>query len=171
MTQNDQATGISRRTVTKAMAWAVPAIAVVAAVPAHAASNEPPVIFDPEGISTTCKSTGAGKGCCPPNHYQFNLVFKNNGNVSYDVTIKAGEAEAVPNGCPTVYGPPADESITIAAGQAGTIVVCAGESDCNAQGTMTVNFTYTYEGAGGQPVEVPGSAHWDSVDPCGQNCP
>jgi hypothetical protein len=35
-------TGISRRTVTKAMAWAVPVIAIAAPVPAFAASGGPP---------------------------------------------------------------------------------------------------------------------------------
>ncbi|MGB4136472.1 MAG: hypothetical protein WA971_07905, partial [Microbacterium sp.] len=38
MTSNEQSAGVSRRTVTKAMAWAVPAIAVAVPVAAHAAS-------------------------------------------------------------------------------------------------------------------------------------
>ncbi len=39
-----QKSGISRRTVTKAMAWAVPAIAIAAPAPAFALSGEPPLI-------------------------------------------------------------------------------------------------------------------------------
>ena len=37
--------GISRRTVTKAMAWSVPAIAVAAPIPAFAASGKPPTVL------------------------------------------------------------------------------------------------------------------------------
>ncbi|WP_341975704.1 hypothetical protein [Microbacterium sp. LWO13-1.2] len=46
--------GISRRTVTKAMAWAVPAIAIAAPVPAFAASGET-IIITP---GTACKAPG-----------------------------------------------------------------------------------------------------------------
>lgn len=51
--------GISRRTVTKAMAWAVPAIAVAAPVPAFAASGTPPVITP----GAACKAPG--NSCAP----------------------------------------------------------------------------------------------------------
>ncbi|MDQ0613764.1 hypothetical protein QF046_001405 [Microbacterium sp. W4I4] len=46
MSEKSQTTGdgISRRTVTKAMAWAVPAIAVAAPIPAFAASGPPPTV-------------------------------------------------------------------------------------------------------------------------------
>jgi hypothetical protein len=47
--------GISRRTVTKAMAWAVPVIAVAAPAPAFAASGPPPTICPGVG----CKLPGA----------------------------------------------------------------------------------------------------------------
>lgn len=46
--------GISRRTVTKAMAWAVPAIAVAAPIPAFAASGTRPSIT----VGSACKSPG-----------------------------------------------------------------------------------------------------------------
>ncbi|GAT72220.1 hypothetical protein MHM582_0693 [Microbacterium sp. HM58-2] len=51
--------GISRRTVTKAMAWAVPAIAIAAPVPAFAASGET-IIITP---GAACKAPGAS--CAP----------------------------------------------------------------------------------------------------------
>lgn len=64
---------VSRRTVTKAMAWAVPVIAVAATVPLAAASNpncsstcsggDNRVLLD---ICDACGSTGnSGKGCIP----------------------------------------------------------------------------------------------------------
>lgn len=46
--------GISRRTVTKAMAWALPAIAVAAPIPAFAASGQIPTITP----GTACKAPG-----------------------------------------------------------------------------------------------------------------
>ena len=55
-TAND---GISRRTVTKAMAWSVPAIAVAAPIPAFAASGKKPRIIP----GPACKSPG-GSGHC-----------------------------------------------------------------------------------------------------------
>ncbi|SFR90978.1 hypothetical protein SAMN04487846_0505 [Microbacterium sp. cf046] len=51
--------GVSRRTVTKAMAWAVPAIAIAAPVPAFAASGGPP------GVAV-------GQGCKLPGNSQAN---------------------------------------------------------------------------------------------------
>ncbi len=46
--------GISRRTVTKAMAWAVPAVAIAAPIPAFAASGGGPTIAP----GTACKAPG-----------------------------------------------------------------------------------------------------------------
>lgn len=168
MTDIEEPKGVSRRTVTKAMAWAVPAVAVAVSVPITSASP-PPVVFNPGNASTTCKSTGAGKGCCPPNYYQFKLVFKNNGSVTYTVGIAAGAATAKPSGCPQVTNPSAS-SASLAPGETKTIVVCAGESSCNAQGTMDISFTYTYTDGMGNPVSVPATAHWGSVAPCPQAC-
>jgi len=48
-------TGITRRTVTKAMAWAVPAIAIAAPVPAFAASGSKPNVV----VGSACKAPGA----------------------------------------------------------------------------------------------------------------
>lgn len=46
--------GISRRTVAKAMAWSVPAVALAVPAPAYAASGQPPVITP--GLA--CKAPG-----------------------------------------------------------------------------------------------------------------
>lgn len=58
--------GVSRRTVTKAMAWAVPAVAVAAAAPAFAASGTPPVIT----AGAACKLPGNSCKTLPPKGYQ-----------------------------------------------------------------------------------------------------
>ncbi|WP_344737751.1 hypothetical protein [Microbacterium awajiense] len=54
--------GLSRRTVTRAMAWSVPAIAIAAPVPAFAASvPPPPPVFD---FNKGCATVGNGNGGC-----------------------------------------------------------------------------------------------------------
>ncbi|VXB74460.1 conserved exported hypothetical protein [Microbacterium sp. 8M] len=79
MSENDLSAGVSRRTVTKAMAWAVPAVAVAATVPYVAASacND----FNPEN---PCPITLSGTGCKLPGNsqslykgYAFRLVIAN----------------------------------------------------------------------------------------------
>lgn len=47
--------GVSRRTLSKGVAWAVPAVAVVAASPAYAASGSPPDV----AVGAACKLPGA----------------------------------------------------------------------------------------------------------------
>ncbi|REJ04934.1 hypothetical protein DY023_11805 [Microbacterium bovistercoris] len=59
-------TGVSRRTLVKGAAWAVPALAVATAAPLAAASDptpQPPV-FD---VSDGCATTGNGTGCAGGN--------------------------------------------------------------------------------------------------------
>jgi len=61
--EQPQSSGVSRRTVTKAMAWAVPAIAIATPAPAFAASCIPSVTFN-NGASCKCpgQSTNLGWG-------------------------------------------------------------------------------------------------------------
>jgi hypothetical protein len=67
--------GVSRRTVAKAMAWAVPAIAVAATVPTAAASAPPPPVIDFGGA---CGNTGATqKGCGSDKSLQVPLTLTN----------------------------------------------------------------------------------------------
>lgn len=61
---SEQSEGISRRTVTKAMAWAVPAIAIAAPVPAFAASGDKPEGF----FEGACKLPG--NSCGNPAFFQ-----------------------------------------------------------------------------------------------------
>ncbi|UXW85213.1 hypothetical protein NFX31_13470 [Microbacterium azadirachtae] len=65
MSENEPSVGISRRTVTKAMAWAMPAVAVAATVPFAAASvcND----YNPEN---PCPISLAGVGCKLPGNSQ-----------------------------------------------------------------------------------------------------
>ena len=52
--------GVSRRTVTKAMAWAVPVIAIATPVPAFAASGGPPGV----AVGVACKLPGDSQASC-----------------------------------------------------------------------------------------------------------
>ncbi|WP_457100824.1 hypothetical protein [Microbacterium sp. P5_E9] len=73
-------TGVSRRTVTKAMAWAVPVIAVSAAVPAYAASQ---VAFTFNGLG--CKLPGNSNSTYKG--YAFQVQIKNTGTVAIVINI------------------------------------------------------------------------------------
>lgn len=82
--------GISRRTVTKAMAWSVPAIAIAAPVPAMAASGSGPVLVP----GPACKIPGnTNPNKCPgfeDKSYLFPFVVQNFSNKPIyicDVTI------------------------------------------------------------------------------------
>jgi hypothetical protein len=72
--------GVSRRTVTKAMAWAVPVLAVSAAVPAYAASQ---INFQLNGAG--CKLPGNSNGIYKG--YAFALIITNNSTVPITINI------------------------------------------------------------------------------------
>lgn len=72
--------GISRRTVTKAMAWAVPVIAVSAPVPAYAASQ---IFFNFNGAG--CKLPGNSNSIYKG--YAFALSIMNDSTVAITITI------------------------------------------------------------------------------------
>jgi hypothetical protein len=73
--------GISRRTVTKAIAWVAPVIAVSAAVPAYAASQ---INFNLNGLG--CKLPGNSNGIFKG--YAFALTVTNSSTVTIKVDIK-----------------------------------------------------------------------------------
>lgn len=58
--EEQKPSGVSRRTVTKAMAWAAPVIAVAATVPFAAASELPPPVFN---WALGCATVGNSGGC------------------------------------------------------------------------------------------------------------
>jgi hypothetical protein len=90
----EQKSGVSRRTVAKAMAWSVPAIAIAVPAPAYAASPCTPVITfsedsckcpgqstnDPWGFKLGfCTTVGAGCEVEPGSTLQITGVFSNTG--------------------------------------------------------------------------------------------
>ena len=66
--------GVSRRTVAKAMAWSVPAIALAVPAPAYAASGGPPTIV----VGDACKLPGNSCGNVFVKGYVFDVTISNN---------------------------------------------------------------------------------------------
>lgn len=97
--------GISRRTVTKAMAWAVPVVAVAAAAPTAAASCIPTLTLSPRSCKCPGQSTNspftynlymcAGGQSCPESSLSVTVkkvVKRNSGDVLWSGT------QAIPTG-------------------------------------------------------------------------
>ena len=136
-----QPTGISRRTVTKAMAWAVPVIAVATPVPAFAASRG---ILDLSGGG--CKLPGNSsvfKG------YVFKLTARNTTAAPITVTITGVTLNDEPlgnisliqlDGCVVQPG----DSITIPANTTiGNLVILTENAASSSNGELAVTFTVT----------------------------
>lgn len=85
--------GVSRRTVTKAMAWAVPVIAVAAPVPAFAASQGF-VSF----TGRACKDPGGGQS----KYYYFQVTITNTTNAAISVTFTGVTVNSVPGDASTI---------------------------------------------------------------------
>lgn len=73
---------VPRRTVATGLAWAVPAVLLVAGAPAYAASGDIVKVLD---SSVACKITGTTK------RYQFTLVFQNTGTTTTTLCVTAGQ--------------------------------------------------------------------------------
>ncbi len=80
MTDERQKKGISRRTVVKGAAWAVPAVPLVVATPAYAAS---PQCITLTITGTACRWTGAGNNWS----YYFGLCFTNSCGGTYTIYV------------------------------------------------------------------------------------
>lgn len=80
--ESEQPGGVTRRTVTKAMAWAVPAIAIAAPVPAFAGASQGVLTLEGTGCKLPGNSNDTFKG------YAFNLnAINTTPNVFYCVDI------------------------------------------------------------------------------------
>ncbi|MGW9631498.1 hypothetical protein ACWGST_12405 [Agromyces sp. NPDC055520] len=110
--ERSEPNGVSRRTVTKAMAWAVPVVAVSVTAPMASASAPPPPTVDWSGA---CGTTGSSaKGCGPKNpgdsfnHLQVPVTLSNPtpGAVIFQITgfgiVNGNVAPGVGNNSPGV---------------------------------------------------------------------
>lgn len=131
MTENETS-GVSRRTVTKAMAWAVPAVAVAATVPLAAAS--PCNDYNPEN---PCPVTFTGLACKEPGNpkfYRFQLIVSNPTGSPLLVTFDSLNVNGVTK-------PVDPTSTTVPAHTQRTITIRGGLYADSANGTATLNYT------------------------------
>jgi len=145
VTENDyedsEQKGVSRRTVTKAMAWAVPAIAVATAAPAFAAS---PTCVTIELGPEACKVPGQSEEQTPW-FYHLQVCFMN-------TCTSGGDIEVVIDGAVTVSG-------VVVPNFGGTFQLSPGEEVCltsdfcstNSAGAILISGTI-----GGVPIDNQG---------------
>jgi hypothetical protein len=133
--------GISRRTVTKAMAWAVPAMAVSAAVPAYAASQ---IMFDLDGNG--CKLPGNSNSIFKG--YAFALTIQNSSTVTVVVeilTITLNGQDLGDTGLVDLTTTPAnfdDNPFTLSPGEQFPDAALLTQNAANsANGTLTITYT------------------------------
>ncbi|MGN6219649.1 MAG: hypothetical protein ACTHNQ_09095 [Microbacterium sp.] len=148
-----QKSGISRRTVTKAMAWAVPAIAIAAPAPAFAVSGEPPTVL----IGNPCKLPGnSASGCSdvfagcpgldPDKAYAFPIrIYPGDDQTIYVTNVvinvtSSSEALAFGIACSPDYCQP----ITPGPGGYIDLLVYANSTNSNSNITATLTATVTW---------------------------
>lgn len=150
------ASGVSRRTVAKAMAWSVPVIAVAATVP-QAAASEP--IVPSVVAGTFCKHPGN------PKYYHALLTFRNTTGAAITVTLGTLSVGNTSNPAYFSAGGALTSTFVIPAMSTSCLYVDSGLFTNSANGTAT--FTISYPGSGGFiPV---GAGAFDDKDlpPCG----
>lgn len=131
--------GISRRTVTKAMAWAVPAIAIAAPVPAFAGASQDFVTF----TGKACKDPGGGT----QKYYYFQVKITNSSQnaltVSFTGVVVNGVAGNAGTITPNPYQVPAYTECLV------TLRFGTFPDSANGEATLS----YTVNGAAQPPVD------------------
>lgn len=144
--------GISRRTVTKAIAWSVPVIAVAAAVPAYAASR---INFSLNGAG--CKLPGNSNSTYKG--YAFKLAITNSSSVPITIQITSITLNGTSLGQTALV----DLNQTPASFDANPFVLNPGQSvpngallTANAANSSAGTLSITYTINGGAPITVSG---------------
>ena len=171
MSENDLSAGVSRRTVTKAMAWAVPAVAVAATVPFVAASacND----FNPEN---PCPITLGGTGCKLPGNsnatfkgYAFRVTIANPTGASISVNVTSASLDGSSLGTVFVVnltnGAGLSNPFTVPAHTTYTAALLTANAPNSSNGLLSITYTVN----GGTPITV--HATIPSVNPInGASC-
>ncbi|WP_396657420.1 hypothetical protein [Microbacterium sp.] len=153
---NPQQSGISRRTVAKAMAWSVPVIAVAGTAPAVAAS--PPPVVPEFNAGTFCKHPGN------PKYYHVLIDFTNNTGAPIEITLGDFTVGATARQAYFSMGGAFSTTATIPVGTS-CLYVDAGLFDNSANGSASIGFTYP--GSGGTVPITLGTAADNDLPPCG----
>lgn len=142
---------VSRRTIAKGAAWAVPVIAVGAAAPLAAASGPPPVIVQASGLG--CKEPGKSFSKDSPFAYRLSLEV----TTSFDDTVTLIGC-TVPSGDPAVAFLESSHEVFVV-GNPNPIEVRVASTN-SANGTAVLTFSYS---GGTVPVAV---EFGDGFNPC-----
>ncbi|MGA1827845.1 hypothetical protein [Microbacterium sp.] len=146
--EQPQQSGVSRRTVTKAMAWAVPAIAVAVPAPAFGLASQGIVTLTGRG----CKDPGASIPGNPNSKaYYVEVVISN--TTANPITVLY--TNAIVNGAQPIAPPGFEANPTqtvVAANTTCTVVVRIGNWGDSANATVTLS--YTVNGVGGTTNQV-----------------
>lgn len=161
MSEFDTVDGVSRRTVTKAMAWAVPAVAVAASVPLAAAS--PIVTITDAGDAcklpgNSCSSAGWSKGYLQP------LQICNNSTQTLTVEISTPAVLSF-NGDATEFTP-VPSSFTISPGDCQRVVLNINTQDNSQNSTITGTIYWTWTAGDGQNGDGQTDIYTGSTEPC-----
>ncbi|MGR0318715.1 hypothetical protein [Agromyces sp. ZXT2-3] len=170
--------GVSRRTVAKAMAWSVPAVALAVPAPAYAASGPPPSV----AVGTACKLPGNSAGDCadifaglpgldPSKAFAIPLLITN--NTSKDIVLQPS-ITIVSDGLPfTVVGINPDYCTPIAPGDSVKVIVYA-NSDNSANQDVTLDLTVPWghdcADTDHAPIVIP-DVYIESFPPCSSRVP
>lgn len=160
--QGSDKSGVTRRTVVKGAAWAVPAIAVAGAMPAMAAS-QPPVYID-FGDSTACKLPGNAFGdYCYNKGYVLWAAFENTLAVDVTIQITAMTHQALEQCLVGIADPTIScntaipgNTVTVPAGQTKYVAIYSNSNVDSSGGEVKVFFTYTPFGGTPTPSSTAG---------------
>lgn len=170
--------GVSRRTVAKAMAWSVPAVALAVPAPAYAASGPPPTV----AVGTACKLPGNSAGECaeifaglpgldPNKAFAIPLLITN--NTSQDIVLQPS-ISIVSSGLPfTVVGINPTYCTIIEPGDSVKVIVYA-NSDNSANQSVTLQLTVPWghdcADTDHSPIVIP-NVVISSFPPCSSRVP
>ncbi len=171
-TEKPRPSGVSRRTVVKGAAWAVPAITVASAVPAYAKSGGPPKIT----VLEACKQPGAScfKDYGFRKGYTFTVMLENTTgetiylysstsitpgpyfSVTSSVPFTYSSARYFSFGPPTILGPVGD-AIELLPGQTKYIIINAGtnSNSANTDAIGTLWFPWGHTTPAGSDTDHP----------------
>jgi hypothetical protein len=134
---------VSRRTLVKGTAWAVPAVAIASAAPAMAQSL-PPVTPDIPN-SFGCKWPGGGNPQCNnPLDKGFRIYIPFDNNTGYSVVVNiSGYTVTAGGDCTRDYEAHGGTSLNIAPGGSADFWVTWHDDNSGNNKTMSVTYTYT----------------------------
>ncbi|WP_400997704.1 hypothetical protein [Agromyces sp. GXQ0307] len=171
--------GVSRRTVAKAMAWSVPAVALAVPAPAYAASGPPPTVQ----VGTACKLPGASAnkkcedlfaglpGLDPEKAFAIPLLITN--NTSKTIVLKPS-ISILSSGLPfTVVGIVPDYCTDIDPGESVKVIVYANsDNSANQEVDLAITVPWGHDCADTDhpPIFIP-SYTVESFPPCSSNVP